>query len=879
VQHILSKVSAFKRKYYLSLFLRGSILTLALVLGYFLFASLVEYNLWLGRELRLTLFICFFITVGFCLYQFLREPLRWWLYKRGLGEEESAKMIGHFFPTIGDKLLNVLQLSRQQTPSTLLDAGIAQKTAAFKDVAFESAIDLRENKRYLKYLIIPFGLTLLLVFINSGIFTQSAQRIVQFNQEFSPEAPFEFILENKSLSAFFNEDFTLELSLKGKALPTDAHLVNGKQRRKMESTAVGKFAYKFERIQTGATVQFEASGFYSRPVTISLVNRPEINHINVVLQYPSYLQRKPEQLTNAGNLEVPEGTKITWKIGTQFASKAQIAFVDGSMNDMQLMDNNTFGFSKNIHNPQQYILTLENEKSKNKEPISYSIDVIKDQFPSIKVDNLRDSILFKTVLLGGQLADDYGITELNLKYKTVNGNVESPEHSITIPLYSQNAQQNFFYQWSIDSLQLKPGNRISYYLQVWDNDGVNGKKSTRSANYILSMPSTDELTTQISQSQDKTENKIDESITQAKELQKSIEETQQRLRGKQSLDWQEKKMLEDLVAQKQKLDNAINQLKKENKLLEQKKEAFTEESERIKEKSEQIQKLMDELLDEETKKLFQELEKMLRENADPSQMQKVLDKMNRKEVNLEKELERTLELFKQLQYDYKFEQSIESLKNQIKKQEQLLEETKELAGEKSTNDKGENNNDKLNSEQNPKDANALEKNQEKGSNKGKDAENKEDGNMKSDEKNSEKLSQQQSEINQQTEKLKQELKELEKLGEKLDQQQAIPSDEKFNPLQENQQNSKQSLEDGKPKKSIESQKKSIQQMKQMQQQMESAQNSMEMEVDMGNLESLRQIIHGLIKLSYNQESLMKEFNQVQQSDPKYVQLSQNQLKV
>jgi hypothetical protein len=896
VQHILSKVSAFKRKYYLNLFLRGSILTLTLVLGYFLFASLVEYNLWLGRGLRLTLLICFFITVGFCLYQFLREPLSWWLYKRGLGEEESAKMIGHFFPTIGDKLLNVLQLSRQQTPSPLLDAGIAQKTSTFKDVAFESAIDLRENKKYLKYLIIPFGLILLLLFVNSGIFTQSAQRIVQFNQEFSPEAPFEFIIENKSLAAFFNEDFTLELSLKGKALPTDAYLVKGTQRRKMETIGVGKFAYTFERIQAGATVQFEAAGFYSSPITISIANRPEINNLNVVLQYPNYLQLKPEQLTNAGNLEVPEGTKISWKIGTQFTTKAQITFVNGSVNDMQLVDNNAFGFSKNIHNPEQYTLILENEKSKNKEPISYSIDVIKDQFPLIKVDNLRDSILFKTVLLGGQLTDDYGITELKLNYKTVDGNVESAEHSISIPLHSQNAQQNFFYQWSIDSLQLKPGNSISYYLQVWDNDGVNGKKSTRSANYIFSLPSTNELSSQISQSQNKTESKIDESIAQAKELQKSIEETQQRLRGKQSLDWQEKKMLEDLVAQKQKLDNVIHQLKKENKLLEQKKEAFTEESERIKEKSEQIQKLMDELLDEETKKLFQELEKMLRENADPSQMQKVLDKMNRKEINLEKELERTLELFKQLQYDYKFEQSMESLKEQIKQQEKLLEDTKELAGEKSKNDKskdGDKNNDPSKDKNQSKEGEQGNEGKDKdgkqkdGKDKSDDSQDKDSKdkagdqqeNQKSEKPNAKNLSQKQEEINRQTEKLKQKMKELEEMGEKLDQPQNLPGDEKFSPLQQEQQNSKESLDQNKPKKSIDSQKKSIQQMKQMQQQMESMQNSMEMEMDMANLESLRQIIHGLIKLSYDQESLMREFNQVQQSDPKYVQLSQNQLKV
>jgi hypothetical protein len=867
VQQIQSRVSAFKRKYYLNLSVRGSILTLALVAGYFIFASLVEYNLWLGKGLRLVLFISFFLTVAFCLFLFLREPLRWWLYKRGLGEEDSAKIIGRYFPNIGDKLLNVLQLAHQQAPSALLEAGIAQKASAFQDLAFDSAIDLRENKRYLKFLLIPFGVILVLLFINSSIFTQSTQRIMQFNQEFSPQAPFEFVVQNQSLSAFFNEDFTLQLSLEGDALPEAAFVVNGTQRRKMEHSAAGKFTYTFERMQNSATIQCEASGFFSKPLTIAVINRPEVNQINVQLQYPSYLQRKAEKLTNAGNLEVPEGTKITWKIGTQFTTKAQISFSNGAPNNMQLIDDGAFGFTKNINNPEQYAVTLENEKSKNKEPISYSISVIKDQFPQITVDNLRDSILFKNVLLGGQLTDDYGINELKLKYLITTGNLEGAEKAIDIPLSSQHAQQNFFYQWSVDSLRLKPGDRITYYLQVWDNDGVNGRKSSRSASYVFALPSTEELVTQISKSQQKTETKIEESVTQAKELQKSIEETQQRLRGKQSLDWQDKKMLEDLVDQKQKLDEAINQLKKENELLEQKKETFTQESERIKEKSEQIQKLMNELLDEETKKLFQELEKMLRENADPSQMQKVLDKLNRKEINLERELERTLELFKQLQYDYKFEQSIESLKEQIKKQEQLLENTKELAGEKSKDDNktdGKNNDSQSKEGEKTKDGKSDEK---------------KDGGNNDDEKNAESLSKQQEDINRQTEKLKQELKDLEKLGEELDKTQDIPGDEKFNPLQQDQKDSKQSLDQGKPKKAINSQQKSIQQMKQMQQQMENAQNAMEMEMDMANLESLRQIVHGLIKLSYDQESLLKDFNQVQQSDPKYVQLSQNQIKV
>jgi hypothetical protein len=68
-------------------------------------------------------------------------------------------------------------------------------------------------------------------------------------------------------------------------------------------------------------------------------------------------------------------------------------------------------------------------------------------------------------------------------------------------------------------------------------------------------------------------------------------------------------------------------------------------------------------------------------------------------------------------------------------------------------------------------------------------------------------------------------------------------------------------------------------MSEMQQKMEGMQSSMMMEMEAQNLESLRQIIHGLVKLSYDQEGLMQEFNELQQNDPRFNTLAQLQLKL
>ncbi len=772
IKDINKKLAFFKHRYYLNLFIRGAILVPALVLGYFLIASLLEYNLWFDRPVRFIILILFLFLVGFSLLRFLWKPFSWWINKKGLSEEESAQIIGNHFPAVADRLLNIIQLTALKKKSTLLDASISQKAEQLHEVPFEKAIDLEANKKYLRYLILPLAIILVLIFVNGNIFTKTAHRIVRFDQEFSPEAPFQFTVLNQNLTAFFNEDFTLQLSLNGSAIPETAYIISGNQRWKMENSGLGKFQYTFEKIQSSFNFQIESSGFYSTPHKITIANRPEITQLKVTLGFPSYLGRHSEEITNAGNMEVPEGTRITWKINTGFTAKAKISFAStGRSEDMQLSDNQGFTLSKNFRNPDQYSILLENETSKNKDKISYNIEIIKDQYPEIVVENLQDSILYKSVLLGGRVSDDYGISALSLNYEMERSSGVSLKNHVQIPVAQGRTQQNFFYSWGIDSLHLNPGEKITYYFEVWDNDGVNGRKSTRSSTYTFSLPSEEQLKKNISDQQESAENRIDKSLQKAKDLKQSIDEAQQKLRGKQSLDWQDKKLLEDLVSQKQKLDQAIDNLQKENKLLEQKKEAFTKENERIKEKSEQLQKLMNELLDEETKKLFNELEKLLKENPDLQQIQKMLDKMDRKEINLEKELERTLALFKQLQYDYKLDQAVNEIKSQAENQEKLLNQTEETSEEKNTKEK-----------QSRSDSSGNQKNGEK--------------------KTNQDLAKDQEAIEKETKDFEKSIEDLKELGKEIDREdEKLPTKEELEQLENSEQQSKQSLEQGNPKKS------------------------------------------------------------------------------
>jgi hypothetical protein len=702
IEKIQEKINSFKKRYYLDLLVRGLLLTLSILFFYFLVATLLEYVLWLSPWGRFLILLSFFIIAGYCILRFLKEPFAYWIWKRGIGDEQSARLIGDFFPAIKDRLVNLIQLSSNHE-SGLAIASVQQKSKEFEPLTFDSVVDLEQNKKYLTYLAIPIGIILLLLIVNESIITQSTKRIVNFNQQFSPQAPFLFKLQNKSLVGFFNEDFTFTISLEGSAIPETAYLILESQKLKMESLGQGVFKYTFEKVQQPKSFQVEAAGFFSEPYEIVIANRPELTQFQIELQYPKYLQRGNDHLVNVGNVEVPEGTIINWKLGTAHSQNATILFVSDSItNKMQLIDNQVFIYKKQLKDPDQYEIILQNENSRNKERISYSIDVVKDLYPQLTLTNFRDSVLYKRIVLGGLAADDYGVTQLTLQFHVKDADQKIiTQHAVDIPVVQNQTQQSFFYNWSLDTLRLKPGEQLEYYLQVWDNDGVNGRKSTRSATYTFLIPDKDQLITDITRSQSQTEQKIEQGVTKAQELKDEINETYQKLKGKQNLDWQDKKKLENIIDQKKALDQLVNQLKEQNKLLEQKKDAFTEQDERIQQKAKQIQKLMDELLDEETKKLLAELEKLLQENSDTSQIEKLLQKLNQNSNNLEKELERTLELFKQLQFDYKLDQAIQDIKSQTEEQKSLLEKTESL--EKSSEPKKSNNkNNDLTSEESKK---------------------------------------------------------------------------------------------------------------------------------------------------------------------------------
>lgn len=824
ITNILDKISDYKKKFYKNQLIKGLLISLALILGLFLFVNFLEFYGRFNTPLRIALLITFIGVSAYTLAQYILKPAFYLLnINKPISNEEAALQIGQFFPNIKDKLLNTIQLAGINTQqNALLEASITQKTEELKFVKFADAININENKKYLKYVIPPIALVLLISAIAPKFFN-STERIVKFNKTFAEPAPFQFEIVNPNLQAIKNEDYTLKLNLLGNSLPEDVYLVTNGRKYKMNVSDDNRaFDYTFSKIQEETDFHFIAGGFNSSSHKIKLVSRPNLLSFNVSLKYPAYLGKRSEDFDNVGNLVVPEGTVIRWTFKTDETENFQMVFDSTETVNVDKGIFSDYNFQKKISKTSAYEILLKNKHSLNADPINYFINVIPDRYPQLNFEQLSDSSLYNYIGIGGTIADDYGISDFQFAYRTRG---EKSFKISKIPFNKASLSQTFFYQVDINSLGLQKNDQLEYYLIVTDNDGVNGRKSTKSSVFNYNMPTTEEYTQDVEKEVNKTEDKFEELLKKSKEFKKDLETLENDLKKKKEMDFQDKKDLEQLINKKEELNKELQNLKDQLRDLMDKQNRFEQQSPKTQEKMEMLQKIMDELMKNEDSKILDELKKLMEKQIDEKSLNE-LDKFNKQQRNLDKDLDRTLNLFKDLQRKQNIENAVKDLRDLAEKQENLSEKAEQNTNE-SKSEELKREQDKLNKEFND-------------------------------------VSKKLDDIEKQSDELKKDFDKQE------DKQQDIANEQK---------NSSKQLENKKNKDAAKPQKNAAKKMKEMADEMEQQMQSNESQQTEEDMNSLRGIMENLIKISHDQERIMKNFKNISVSDPRFIALSQEQLNI
>lgn len=832
IQILNDKIRQFLKKYYLNKLYKGIVFFVIILLATFIAFSLFEYFSYSNTVVRSVLFYSFIALAAVVSVVYLIIPA---MKIAGLGKqltnEEIAKIIGDHFEQIDDKLLNLFELQKQMERGDyvsydLLSAAIDSKIDSFKAYSFVQAIPVQKTKRFALWMLLPVAIFLLLFSIKKELFTEPAKRIVHYSEVYEKPAPYSFVVTNKSLQAFQYEDFTVNVKVEGSEVPDEVYIKYKNRNYKCQKNANSEFSYTFTNLQQNTEFQINTDEVTSTVYQIDVLPKPVMLGFNISLHYPSYLNKPDEVLENVSNVTVPEGTVITWNFITR-NSENLILMVDDNKKVIS-SDKDNYLVNVTARNSFTYSILNQNKYMTGKDTLTDEVTVIKDLYPDIYVQSQQDSAYHDRIYFKGNIKDDYGFTKLQFVYSKLDKDGKVLTSHTTVPIKIQNnvTIQDFYYYFDQNMFQLNPGEQLEYYFQVFDNDGVNGAKSTKSSVQTYRVRTMDEIEKDLSKSEEQTRSDYSDLLKESSDLAKEIEKMQQKMRQEKDLSWQDKKNLEKLMKDYQKLQDQINELKQKQENHNQVENQYKNYDEDILKKQQELEKRMDEILSDEMKKMMQELQQMMQQNMNKDQLQQQMEKMKLSTKDINESLDQQLQLYKQLEVEKKLNEAVQNMRN--------------LADE-------------------------LRKNAEKTENR---------------QTSKESLQKNHQDLQKKYDDLKKDIEDMKKLNKELEDPTEFKDNQELQKDADQQmQQSKQNLDKNNRSKSADNQKKAADDLDQMAEQMEQDFNQSELESITEDIATLRQILDNLVKVSFDQEDILKKAQKMSPNSPMLSDVMKKQFEV
>ena len=659
-QNIIAKLEQFIKRFYTKQLIKGIFLFLTLGTLFWMAITYFEYVLWLSESWRLTLFILFLVVELYLLYRYIAVPVLYLFKIRdGIDKRAASQLIGKHFPNVDDKLLNLLELSENQEKSDLLMASIEQRASNLGPVPFAEAVNFKDSYKYAKYILIPVVL-FAFIWITGDVvsFFNSHQRVMHYDMAYERPAPFSFQMMNKKLEVLDNQSLTIQVKTVGEVRPDNVQMIVNGEELLMQRR--GEFyEYRFEAPVPETSFYLTANGWNSRSYSINSYRTPTLVDFALELEYPKYLNLIPEVITGTGNAEVPEGTKVTWKIQGNHVDEIKMIAADSSL--LFNREDNVFSNSKRLFNDFDYELSTSNERVQGFEKLAYHLNVIKDAKATVQVDQVLDSLNPNQSYFTGQAVDDHGLKEIRL--------VSYPSDDVNnvqrISLEAPNTNVYQFYYTFPSGLNLQPGKKYKLYFEVVDNDGVRGGKVTKSAVFNASLYDDNELNNKELEFQNSTLNKMGESLKNLKQQEETLSEINNIQKEEKSLSFEDKSQIKNFL-QQQKMQEEL--MKKFSKDLNKSIDKNAEDSE--------IKKMLQERLERqeaEAKKnaeLLEELNKIA-DKIDKEDLQKRLEELSKNQGKNTRNLEQILELTKRYYVTEKASQISKELEELADKQEDL----------------------------------------------------------------------------------------------------------------------------------------------------------------------------------------------------------------
>lgn len=648
------------------------------LISWLLLILLVEESLFLNPSIKAISFILLSTFFLFALYKGLKEirPQSFESFYRKFSRSSKLEELKYALD---------LESSTNANPK-LVEAAIFKNLEQVEPLKLQQSLSsyLKEAEISKKLLLkqILGILSFILLCITMVSLPNASKRLSQFWVTFEKPNPYNYsvtpgkvTLEQGSsfaVSANFTGELPLEVVLKLKTSVEEEF-----RSRNMDINGSMFSSVPFD-LNNDILYYLEMDGFKSELFSASVQLLPRLSSFELTVTPPSYTRLKAEKFIYPfSQVQAYQGSEIAIK-GATNKELGSLLLINASEEVLLETDSlKSFEHTISVSTPDTFSFKLLDKSGlENKNPFQFTISPLPDALPYVEliqpsasfeaVDPQQLELLFKS-------SDDFGLTSGSLNYELTRAFVETPiSKRITLSRPVNGVIQN--YTFDLSTLNLKPKDQLTFWIEVNDNDEHNGFKSARSQEITLTVPSLIDFFEDIGEKEDEVETDLEDISDAFEEMSNQYETFKEQLKEDPSTNFEQKRQLEEVQRQQEEIEKKIEEL---NEKFDEIKEELSENnmlSEETMEAYKELQELMEEIDDPSFREALEKMQEQMSEMS-PEQLRDALQEAEFNEELYKQRIERTLELFKQLKLNSDLEKLAQTYEDLARQEEELANES------------------------------------------------------------------------------------------------------------------------------------------------------------------------------------------------------------
>lgn len=256
---------------------------------------------------------------------------------------------------------------------------------------------------------------------------------------------------------------------------------------------------------TNYYVNFDEAGEQSSlQYQITLFDLPQVETIDLDFDFPEYTLIEDYREEDSGDMIVPEGTVVDFSVTFNKPVREALVMFTGGLNgdedqlvayeniELSLVENNVGRGQFTVTRDGVYQITAKDfDDLESVNPLDYFIRAIEDTPPELALQRPgsdQDVMPLEEVVIEVAASDDYGLSKFALNYSVVGADEVEVDFLPEIQTKQITGDELIY----LEDLSVEPGDFVSYYLTLADNNGLDGPAEVVSDIYFLQVIPTDQ---------------------------------------------------------------------------------------------------------------------------------------------------------------------------------------------------------------------------------------------------------------------------------------------------------------------------------------------------------------------------------------------------